>query len=724
MENNNLKEVKSLPPFKKMCISIGALPSSYLLSLTHEEQLLWLCKYLQDVVIPTVDNNAECVEELQNLFLKLQQWCKDYLSDLNVQDEINNKLDAMAEDGTLSEIINQEIFGNINNQIAEMQENIENNSSKIQNLTMQTNENTGNIENLMGDIQEQGMLLNKRLPIYKVNNVNDLCQHMESDEACIILVEYTTNGYNFDQFNRDIQIKSNKMIIGLTNNNNGKPFVILNYHNFILYDTITPAIQYNGYKNITIKDIRFNYGCISMAHCNNITLDDCAFYNMNYNHFIQIAASKNVNILNTTFRGSIEYLNTEQKYDATKEFINIDPMTPTSFPTVFAEDSAFYDDTMNQNIKISKCYFDNNPSQSTYNHNYACIGCHSYSKNLNNKHERITIEKCEFNNVSVHAIRLTQMLNVTIKENSCTKCARFLTIYRSNQVYVYNNNIYQVANFIYASSESTNTNYNFEIYNNFIITSNLSNLNAELFPLNYNNTLIDLFYSNRICIKNNNFQEPVNLMTMRFNNCYYIDINGNNIRRITLPENQSTCIDLRDNIQPFFVNNNHVHGIARTNTTEASLYLVRMNNSQSGSTLFANSIGQDTNFNNSNYSLYITDKLPKYGDCSRTYNLNDAAVEQTITIDEQVENIGKIVLVLGQAKSSLQTYEFYPYFTNFRTTNTIRYGVRKNANNELTTLIIEFTTSNTIKIKFDNESTIEDVYAPRKLKIYPINQVN
>ena len=41
----------------------------------------------------------------------------DYFDNLDVQEEINNKLDAMAEDGTLAEIINQEIFGELNEQV-------------------------------------------------------------------------------------------------------------------------------------------------------------------------------------------------------------------------------------------------------------------------------------------------------------------------------------------------------------------------------------------------------------------------------------------------------------------------------------------------------------------------------------------------------------------------------------------------------------------------------
>ena len=100
-----MKEVKGLRPFTKFLMTIGELPSSYLVSMTYEEQLIWLCNYLQNVVIPTVNNNGEAVEELQNLFVQLQEYVDNYFENLDVQEEINNKLDDMAESGELAEII-------------------------------------------------------------------------------------------------------------------------------------------------------------------------------------------------------------------------------------------------------------------------------------------------------------------------------------------------------------------------------------------------------------------------------------------------------------------------------------------------------------------------------------------------------------------------------------------------------------------------------------------
>lgn len=102
IETTTSVDVKSLTPFKKFIMTLGVLPTSYLESMTYAELLMWFCNYLQETVIPTVNNNAEAVEELQNI-----------INNIDLQDEVNNKLDEMAEDGTLENIINQQIFGEI-----------------------------------------------------------------------------------------------------------------------------------------------------------------------------------------------------------------------------------------------------------------------------------------------------------------------------------------------------------------------------------------------------------------------------------------------------------------------------------------------------------------------------------------------------------------------------------------------------------------------------------
>ena len=118
--------VSTMRPFTRCLMTIGMIPTSYLVSMTYEEQLLWLCNYLEKEVIPALNNNAEALKEVQDLYVELKKYVDDYFSNLDVQEEINNKLDEMATDGTLDRIINQEIFGELNNRIETLEDKSEN----------------------------------------------------------------------------------------------------------------------------------------------------------------------------------------------------------------------------------------------------------------------------------------------------------------------------------------------------------------------------------------------------------------------------------------------------------------------------------------------------------------------------------------------------------------------------------------------------------------------
>ena len=114
-----LKTVETMDrsPFKHMVSTIGNLPTSFVDSLSYYECLAWLCHYVETQIIPIVNNNAEAIIELQEAWIELKEFCDNYFTNLNVQNEINNKLDAMAESGELAEIINEQIFGELNDKI-------------------------------------------------------------------------------------------------------------------------------------------------------------------------------------------------------------------------------------------------------------------------------------------------------------------------------------------------------------------------------------------------------------------------------------------------------------------------------------------------------------------------------------------------------------------------------------------------------------------------------
>ena len=96
-----------VPPLKKICMTIGQLPASYVETMSYYEMLVWFVNYLRDDIIPVVNANGEATKELQELFVELQSYVNNYFDNLDVQDEINNKLDEMAESGQLTDIIAQ-----------------------------------------------------------------------------------------------------------------------------------------------------------------------------------------------------------------------------------------------------------------------------------------------------------------------------------------------------------------------------------------------------------------------------------------------------------------------------------------------------------------------------------------------------------------------------------------------------------------------------------------
>lgn len=114
---NELINKNTLREFPEFYYTIGILPTSYKISLTYEEQLEEIMKFIRDELIPKFNNNANALGELQEKFKELVQYVEDYFDNLNLQEEVNTKLDAMVQDGTLEEIINQEIFGELNQQV-------------------------------------------------------------------------------------------------------------------------------------------------------------------------------------------------------------------------------------------------------------------------------------------------------------------------------------------------------------------------------------------------------------------------------------------------------------------------------------------------------------------------------------------------------------------------------------------------------------------------------
>lgn len=108
--NDKPDRMPNVPPFVKFVAS--AVPMVFDNSLSYYEALCALWKYIQGMT-DVINNNATLEEEYIEKFNELKTFVDDYFENLDVQEEINNKLDQMAEDGTLQEIITAYIQANV-----------------------------------------------------------------------------------------------------------------------------------------------------------------------------------------------------------------------------------------------------------------------------------------------------------------------------------------------------------------------------------------------------------------------------------------------------------------------------------------------------------------------------------------------------------------------------------------------------------------------------------
>ena len=100
--NPTIVPSSGVPMFRYFCQKV--LPAVYDDSLSYYELL---CKITAKVneIIATQNTQVDAIKELQSLYVELKNYVDNYFTNLDVQTEINNKLDQMAQDGTLQEIV-------------------------------------------------------------------------------------------------------------------------------------------------------------------------------------------------------------------------------------------------------------------------------------------------------------------------------------------------------------------------------------------------------------------------------------------------------------------------------------------------------------------------------------------------------------------------------------------------------------------------------------------
>lgn len=71
--------------FKNFPKSIGEIPTSYRESISYEEQLLWLCNFIEKEILPSIEISQETVTEIQNAIESLKTELETSLADFEIQ---------------------------------------------------------------------------------------------------------------------------------------------------------------------------------------------------------------------------------------------------------------------------------------------------------------------------------------------------------------------------------------------------------------------------------------------------------------------------------------------------------------------------------------------------------------------------------------------------------------------------------------------------------------
>lgn len=168
-----MKDYKKLTPFKFQILQSFPFIAEDFDSLTNYELLCKVVEYLNDV-ISNENNVEENVTNLYNSFVELQDYVNDYFDNLDVQNEVNNKLDEMTEDGTIPTIIDGIVIPILNNMTSEVNNLIAEADSTINNIETKIDRLRGEFYNQYHELELPG---NPNLPdffkIIKIFESND-----------------------------------------------------------------------------------------------------------------------------------------------------------------------------------------------------------------------------------------------------------------------------------------------------------------------------------------------------------------------------------------------------------------------------------------------------------------------------------------------------------------------------------------------------------------------
>lgn len=136
-----------ISPFIMYCKA--TLPTAFGDELSYYETLTALTNFLNNQVLPVVNENDKKVAELTTLVNNLKNYMDNYFNNLDVQEEINNKLDEMVENGDFENIVEPIIA----QYYLALQTQFNSLSSTVENNKLNTDNRLDNLQNQITNLQ-------------------------------------------------------------------------------------------------------------------------------------------------------------------------------------------------------------------------------------------------------------------------------------------------------------------------------------------------------------------------------------------------------------------------------------------------------------------------------------------------------------------------------------------------------------------------------------------
>lgn len=375
------------------------------------------------------------VEEYIAKFVELKDFVDTYFENLDVQEEINNKLDAMVEDGTLPDIVANFLNPKVKwtfNTVAEMQ--------AFDHFEVGCFAQTLGYY-AKGDGGESTYVITETEPTsyYETIDENLYAQLVVSDTINVKQLGATGDGVTDDSDAIDNALAyfgdNAGTITGVTGDvykTTGDHFILSNTYINLNGSTLLggrylcdkDSICQAGYTGITNVKI-FNGKCkgdiqFIFFHSTDINFENIEFEDTNrVDHTMQIAGVKGLNILNCVWNG-----NGNADYSAilpSIEAVQLESATSGGQPFwTDIQPDAVYDDMPCKNVVVENCSFH---KKSTDQHYITAIGTHSQVL-TSDLPTNIRISNCTFDGWYRNAIHFMVVKNLTVE--NCTFIPREL----------------------------------------------------------------------------------------------------------------------------------------------------------------------------------------------------------------------------------------------------------------------------------------------------------